>query len=189
MQDEIVTRVLAEAARVEGCTQALATRLKAPESTLQRWIEGHAQAPLRAFLAALNFVMDEERLHPVPPGEPGRDAQKLAFRLGPLNARCARCDCEEFALRDPGRLRLTSVLLCHSCGQTVVHGDLLAQLAKDAVHHSRAATGRTRRAVEASRLKVVRGRERIARSAQRVTSWTTAVQRPPAEETDSDEKD
>lgn len=184
MQDEIVTRVLAEAARVEGSTQALATRLKAPESTLQRWIDGHAQAPLRAFLAALEFVMDEERLHPAPPGEPAADAPKLVFRLGPLNARCARCDCEEFAARDPGRLRLTSVLLCRSCGETVVHGHLLAQLAKDAVHHSRAATGRTRRAVQASRLTVARGRERIARSAQRVGSWTA-----PARPSETDEKD
>ncbi len=189
MQDEIVTRVLAEAARAEGSTQALATRLKAPESTLQRWIDGHAQAPLRAFLAALEFVMDEERLHPAAPTEPGTDAQHLVFRLGPLNARCARCDCEEFTTRDPGRLRLTSVLLCRSCGQTVVHGNLLAQLAKDAVHQSRAVTGRTRRTVEASRLSVARGRERIARSAQRATSWTAPAQPPRADETDSDEKD
>ena len=34
MEDQIVTRVLAEAARIEGSTQALATRLKAPESLL-----------------------------------------------------------------------------------------------------------------------------------------------------------
>lgn len=186
---QLVTRVLAEAARIEGSTQALATRLKAPESTLQRWIDGHAQAPLRAFLAALDYVMEKELGHPAPAGVSGDEMRQLVFRLGPLAARCARCDCEEFAARGPGTLRLTSVLLCRSCGQAVVHGNLLAQLAKDAVHHSRAATGCTRRAVDASRASVASGRERIARSSERIGAWSTPAQGSPPNEIRSDEKE
>ena len=185
MQDEIVTRVLTEAARIEGSTQALATRLKAPESTLQRWIDGNAQTPLRAFLAVLDYVMEEERRNAAPAGEPEGEARTVTFHLGPLAARCARCDSEDFATRDAARLRLTSTLVCRGCGEAVVHGNLLAQLAKDAVHHSRAATGRTRRAVAASRESVARGRERIARSAQRLPSWVAPAEGPPS----PDEKD
>lgn len=188
MEDRIVTRVLAEAARIEGSTQALATRLKAPESTLQRWIDGHAQAPLRAFLAALDYVMEREGSNSAPAGAPEAGSRELVFRLGPLAARCARCDGEQFVARDAGSLRLTSMLLCRSCGEAVVHGNLLAQLAKDAVHHSRAATGRTRRAVEASRASVARGREKIARSSERVGTWTTPAQGAQPDETGSGEE-
>lgn len=170
MQDEIIMSVLAKAASVEGSTQALATRLKAPESTLQRWIEGRAQAPLRAFLAALEFVMQDERRNGTPVGDAASDTRTLVFRLGPLAARCARCDCEEFCAAEAGRTGLTSVLLCRSCGVEVVHGNLLAQLARDAVHHSRAVAVRTRRAVDSSRQNVARGEERIAQTRQRLDS-------------------
>ena len=37
-------------------------------------------------------------------------------------------------------LRMTSELACAGCGERVVHGNLISQLAKDAVHQSRAMT-------------------------------------------------
>ena len=165
MQDKIVTVILHQAARAEGSTQALATRLHAPEPTLLRWMDGRAQTPLRAFLAVLDFLMQREQKEGEPQGAPVPGmAEKLVFPLGPLFARCARCDGTEFRLVAPGALRLTSPLACTGCGAQVVHGNLLAQLAKDAVHHSRAVAARTKRTVDHTRAAVERGKRRIEES-------------------------
>jgi hypothetical protein len=114
MQDKIVTLILKQAAEVEGSTQALASRLNAPEATLIRWMTGRAQTPLRAFHAVLDFLMQVERKAADRPAEPARTGQpeKLVFPLGPLLARCTRCDGTEFRLVMPGALRLTSPLAC-----------------------------------------------------------------------------
>ncbi len=174
MQDKIVTLILHQAAKAEGSTQALATRLRAPEATLLRWMDGRAQTPLRAFLAVLEFLMHleqkaadapEAREAAPPEKEP---ADKLVFPLGPLFARCARCDGTEFHQVTPGALRLTSPLSCMACGEHVIHGDLLAQLARDAVHHSRAVAVRTQRAVDRTRSIVERGKRRLEDSEKRV---------------------
>lgn len=174
MQDKTVTLILHQAAKAEGSTQALATRLHAPEATLLRWMDGRAQAPLRAFLAVLEFLMQLERKEAraaiaadaAPPGSAAAD--KLVFPLGPLFARCARCDGTEFRLITPGALRLTSTLSCTSCEEHVIHGNLLAQLARDAVHHSRAVAVRTRRAAGRTRSIVERGKRRLEDSERRV---------------------
>lgn len=172
MQDKIITRILQEAARAEGSTQALASRLNAPEATLLRWMDGRAQAPLRALLAVLDFLMQLERkaaaLETAAPAAPSGQPDKLTFPLGPLLARCARCDGSEFRLRQGGTLRLTSPLECSACGQEILHGNLLAQLAKDAVHQSRAVAVRTRRAVAQTHEIVERGRRRLDGSARRL---------------------
>src|SRR5690349_21673249 len=170
MQDKIVTLILQQAARAEGSVQALATRLHAPEPTLLRWMDGRAQTPLRAFLAVLEFLMELEHKAPdngIAPAGAGQD-EKLVFPLGPLVARCARCDGPEFRAVAPGALRLTSPLSCAACGEQVIHGVLLAQLAKDAVHHSRAVAVRTQRAVNRTRAIVERGKERLEKSQNRV---------------------
>ena len=164
MQDKTVALILQQAAKAEGSTQALATRLHAPEATLLRWMDGRAQTPLRAFLAVLDFLMDLERkaaqpASPATADQPGR----LVFPLGPLLARCARCDGTDFRLADAGGLRLTSRLGCTTCGQEVLHGNLLAQLAKDAVQQSRAVAVRTRRVVERGRAAVERAKRRLDR--------------------------
>ncbi len=174
MQDKIVTVILHQAAKAEGSTQALATRLHAPEATLLRWMEGRAQTPLRAFLAVLEFLMQLEQNaadapeagEAVPPEN--EEADKVVFPLGPLFARCARCDCSEFRRVTPGALRLTSPLSCTACGEQVIHGNLLAQLAKDAVHHSRAVAVRTQRAVGRTRSIIERGKRRLEGSQGRL---------------------
>lgn len=149
MQDKTVALILQQAAKAEGSTQALASRLHAPEATLLRWMDGRAQTPLRAFLAVLDFLMDLERkaARPAAPAT-AEQPRRLVFPLGPLLARCARCDGTEFLLADAGGLRLTSRLGCTACGQEVLHGDLLGQLAKDAVQQSRAVMVRTQHAVD-----------------------------------------
>lgn len=170
--DRMIPLLLRQAAKAEGSTQALASRLNAPEPTLLRWMDGRAQTPLRAFLAVLEFLMELERksapLAPPEPAAEGTQPDKLAFSLGPLLARCTRCDGSEFRLVDPGTLRLTSPLACTTCGAQAIHGNLLAQLAKDAVHQSRAVAVRTRRAVEHTRAVVERGRRHLEESARRV---------------------
>lgn len=169
MHDKVVPLILQQAARAEGSTQALASRLNAPEPTLLRWMDGRAQTPLRAFLAVLDFLMALERKSPpVQAGLPAAQPDRLAFPLGPLLARCARCDGNEFRLLEPGMLRLTSRLGCTACGEEVLHGHLLAQLARDAVQQSRAVAARTRRAVKQTRAIVARGQGRVAASARRV---------------------
>jgi hypothetical protein len=172
MQDKIVTLILQQAAQAEGSTQALASRLNAPEPTLIRWMTGRAQTPLRAFLAVLDFLMQRELKEAAAPETPPEAAQpdKLVFPLGLLFARCERCDGTEFRLLTPGTLRLTSHLTCLVCGEDVVHGNLLARLATEAVHHSRAIAVRTKRAVSASRARLENGQRRLDASVRRVST-------------------
>ena len=171
MQDKIVTVILQQAVQAEGSTQALASRLNAPEPTLIRWMTGRAQTPLRAFLVVLDFLMEGERRSGngrATESESSSPPDKLVFPLGPLLARCARCDGTEFRLAEPGPLRLTSALACTACGAEVVHGNLLAQLAKDAVHQSRAVAARTKRSLSQSRKMVENAQRRLEAVARRM---------------------
>ena len=167
MQSKAITRVLEEAARIEGSTQALASRLNAPEKTLLLWMNGRAQTPLRAFLATLDFVMQAEReraLQSVAPPAADPVVRKLVLELGELRARCARCDATEFRSLEGAELKLTGRLACLQCGEKVVHGNLLAQLAKDAVLQSRARGVRSRRTAEEAHERVLRAQQRIDKS-------------------------
>ena len=142
MADTIYTRALARAADIQGSTQALAGVLRVPENTLLRWMAGRAQMPLQAFLKLIELLVQHEksgqgeaRLQDVADGE------KLSFRMGQLTAHCARCDGTQFVLATPAAaLKFTSRLACCACGERAVHGDLVAQLAKDTVYYSRAMT-------------------------------------------------
>jgi hypothetical protein len=142
MADTIHTRALAQAASAQGSTQALATLLHVPESTLLRWMSGRAQMPLRAFLRVVELVSQHEKGNGDAASARTEVARgdNLSFAMGELQARCARCDGTEFARTDGGPLRMTSELACGSCGERVVHGNLISQLARDAVQQSRAMT-------------------------------------------------
>jgi transcriptional regulator with XRE-family HTH domain len=145
---DIYTETLARAAEAQGSTQAVASLLHVPESTLLRWMSGRAQMPLQAFLKLVSILIQYEKTGggyaltgTTAPGD------KLAFRMGKLLARCARCDGTDFLPGDPTEpVTLTSELACCACGERVIHGNLIAQLATDAVNQSRAYTAaRTRR--------------------------------------------
>jgi hypothetical protein len=141
LADTLYTRALIRAAEIEGSTQALAGVLRVPENTLLRWMAGRAQMPLQAFLKTIELIAaDEGRQAPVPTaGEP--PAGKLRFKIGQLEAHCERCEGQEFVQADPSMpLRYINELVCSACGHRVKHGDLIAQLAKDAVYHSKALT-------------------------------------------------
>lgn len=140
MAATVYTTALIRAAEIQGSTQALASLLRVPENTLLRWMAGRAQMPLQAFLKVIEIVSADERRNPPPAGEArGRGGDKLRFRLGQIEARCARCDAVEFVLADASQpLRYISELACASCGERVVHANLIAQLARDAAHHSSA---------------------------------------------------
>ena len=140
MADTIHTRALARAAEAQGSTQSLASLLRVPENTLLRWMSGRAQMPLQAFLKLIDVLVQFEKTG----GDAaldGASGEKRTFKMGELLARCARCDTTEFVAAEPAaKLRFTSELICAACGERVVHGNLIAQLAKDAVHQSRAMT-------------------------------------------------
>src|SRR5256885_10316900 len=140
MKETISTRPLTRAAQAEGGTAALASLLHVPEKPREPGMSGRAQTPVRAFLKALERLATHEAsgvAAPLPPanGEP------LGFRMGPLVARCSRCDGSEFAAAEPQQpLRLRSRLVCRGCGEQVIHSNLIAQLAQDTVHYSYALT-------------------------------------------------
>ena len=140
LADTLYTRALVRAAEIQGGTQSLASLLRVPENTLLRWMAGRAQMPLQAFLKTLELIATEERKQtPVPQADAPVD--KLRFKIGELEAHCARCDGQEFVQADPAMLlRYITELACCSCGERVAHGTLIAQLAKDAVYHSKALT-------------------------------------------------
>jgi hypothetical protein len=141
MADTIYTRTLARAAQAQGSTQSLASLLHVPESTLLRWMSGRAQMPLQAFLKLIELLVEHERngREAAPPAQ-GR-GENHSFNMGQVFARCARCDGTQFVQVGAGTpLHMTSELACASCGERVVHGNLIAQLARDAVHQSRAMT-------------------------------------------------
>jgi DNA-directed RNA polymerase subunit RPC12/RpoP len=154
LQGKLVTLLIKQAARAEGSTQALATRLNAPEPTLLRWMTGQAQVPLRVFLAVLDYLMELERRDGDRAdwaGDAGGSPDKVVLTIGTLPARCPRCGEPEFRRLLPGTFRLTSELACARCGAQVVHGSLLAQLAKDAVKQSRAVAARTQSRLRSAR--------------------------------------
>jgi hypothetical protein len=140
MADTIFTRALAQAAAVQGSNQALAYQLHVPENTLLRWMSGRAQMPLRAFRRVIELLVEHEksaRAELQPPA--GAAGEKLDFNIGEVLARCARCGGTQFApaiAQTP--LKMTSALLCCSCTFSVDHGELLAELASQAIQHSRA---------------------------------------------------
>lgn len=135
MATTLYTETLARAAEIQGSTQALAGLLHVPENTLLRWMSGRAQMPLRAFLKLVQLVSEHEKASGEPGAAAGTETRRTGFRMGPLQARCARCDGEEFMA--PAPLGYTSKLTCVACGEQVAHGNLVAQLAKEAVLHSR----------------------------------------------------
>ncbi len=142
MKETIYTRSLTQAAEMQGSTQALASLLRVPENTLLRWMSGTAQMPLRAFIRVIELLCEHEKAggrSAAPAGSPPTEA--LKFSLGELEARCARCDGTGFVQAAPdARLHYTSTLRCIACGEEVRHGDLIVQLAKDAVYRSKAMT-------------------------------------------------
>lgn len=151
MAQTIYTQALGKAAEMHGSTQALASFLRVPENTLLRWMSGRAQMPLQAFLKLIEALAQHERsgaintvLQETAKGEP------LTFKMAELVAHCARCDGTEFLAVSPDTgVRFTSTLACRACGERIVHGNLIAQLAKDAVYQSRAMTAaRSRRQAE-----------------------------------------
>ena len=138
MADNLYTRALGRAAEVQGSTQALASLLRVPENTLLRWMSGRAQMPLQAFLRLLEVLAQHERAGGEATLE-DTNGEPLRFNMGEMVARCARCDCPEFALAEAApKLKYTSVVACRACGERTTRGDLLAQVAKDTIQHSRA---------------------------------------------------
>ena len=136
MADNVYTKVLKQAADMEGSTQALAARLRVPENTLLRWMSGRAQMPLQAFLNAMEFVATREQQSAVLASE--ATDEKLSFNVGPTLARCATCDGTEFRRADASKaLHYTRNLACRSCGTEVNYGRLVVELAKETSVHAR----------------------------------------------------
>jgi len=141
LADTIYTRTLVRAAEAQGSTQSLASLLRVPENTLLRWMSGRAQMPLQAFLKLIEVLADHEKKGVDTTIEECKDGAPITVRMGELLARCAKCDGSELAATNgTSRLTFTSEVACRACGERVIYGDLVAQLAKDAVLHSRTLT-------------------------------------------------
>lgn len=140
MRDTIYTRALLQAADAHGGAYALASMLRVPENTLQRWMSGRAQTPLRVFYKVIQLLVEHERSASSATGgsEPAAPDEALQFASGSLVARCAGCGAADFALVPPAAaLMYTAELRCRACDAKVTHGALLAALARAAVAHGR----------------------------------------------------
>ena len=162
MAETLYTRALVRAAEIQGSTQSLASLLRVPENTLLRWMAGRAQMPLQAFLKTIELIAADERKHtPVPLTD--ATTEKLRFKIGDLEAHCTRCDGHEFVQADPTMpLRYINEIICCACGARDTHGNVISQLAKDAVYHSKALTvARQKRLAEllknSPKLRLLRG--------------------------------
>jgi len=160
MSDSVYTKVLKQAADLEGSTQALAARLRVPENTLLRWMSGRAQMPLQAFLNAMEFVAAREQQN-AEQVAPASD-EKLTFKIGPVLARCASCEGTEFRRADPAHpLHYARNLACRSCGTEVKYGTLVVELAKETSIHARSRLAAIKRREaerqERTRLRLVKG--------------------------------
>ena len=156
MTDNIYSRTLARGIDALGGSQALATELHVPESTLLRWASGRAHMPLRAFLKLVELLTKHENAGRDTNSQPV-DAKELTFRIGQLAARCSRCDGTEFLPVDPSATRrYTSALRCKACGQEAIHGDLVVQLAHEAVGRAPAASVRRARQQAEATKKIAR---------------------------------
>jgi hypothetical protein len=132
VSENVYSKVLAQLVAGEGSsTQAVASLLNVPEKTLERWMLGRSQMPLRAFLRALELVVQHEQRDATPsPSQPA--PEPLRFHAGPVAATCAKCGHERFRRVDPAaRATYRSTLACLGCGAEVVHGDLIAGLARE----------------------------------------------------------
>jgi hypothetical protein len=166
--DNVFASTLARAIEIEGSAQSIAHLLRVPEATLLRWCEGRADMPVRAFTALVEFLSAAETRHAAneaaiaaPSPEPA--TERLEFRIGNLLAQCARCQSTQFRrVRPDEPLRMTSRLLCSTCGEEVVHGDLLVSLGRSLIAKKREeAFERNRRqaVMRASRRKKLPGDE------------------------------
>jgi hypothetical protein len=144
VSENVYSKVLAQLAAKEGSAEAVARLLHVPDKTLQRWMQGHAQMPLRAFLRALDLVVQHEEREAAPSaGEPA--PEPLVFRAGPVVAACAKCGQERFRRVDPSvPATYRSVLACLGCGSEVVHGNLIAALAKEVARRAGSYVARAR---------------------------------------------
>jgi len=142
----VFTDVLEQAIRAEGSAQAIAFALRVPEGTLERWRAGRAMMPVRAFVQVLQMVKRHEEAHPPAPEGPAADGEKLTFKAGKILARCMRCDGVEFARSLPhAALKYTSRLVCRTCRYEVIHGDLIAELAREVSLTAAAGVARVRK--------------------------------------------
>jgi hypothetical protein len=131
--DTFYTRALAQAIEVEGGPQALAYLLRVPESTLLRWVAGRAQMPLQAFHRVIELLIAHERKS----GE--------ARNIGHFPAECRRCGGTQFEpAAGQGPLGMTSVLVCSACKAETTQGELLAELATQAVRTAAGSASTTR---------------------------------------------
>lgn len=149
MSANVYNKVLAQAVEIQGM-QAVAAMLRVPEGTLERWLAGRAQMPLRAFLKVLEFVTDQEA-HAAVASAPPADAsgERLVFNSGRVSALCRRCDGTEFRRADASApLKYTSTLVCLSCGEQVVHGNLISELARETSVNARIRFARLRKRQE-----------------------------------------
>jgi hypothetical protein len=129
--ENVYSKVLAQLVARESSPQAVASLLHVPEKTLERWMLGRSPMPLRAFLRALDLVVQHEEREGAPPStQPA--PEPLMFRAGPVPATCTQCGHERFRRKDPAAsATYRSVLACLGCGTEVAHGELIAALAKE----------------------------------------------------------
>lgn len=144
MSENVYSKVLSQLVEREGSRQAVASLLNVPEKTLERWMLGRSQMPVRAFLRALELVVKHEEREGIrAPVQPV--AEPLMFRAGPVAAACAKCGNERFRYVDAAaRATYRSMLACLGCGTEVMHSGLIAALAHEVARRAGTYVARAR---------------------------------------------
>lgn len=136
MAETVYTEALRQALEIVGSTQALASRLRVPETTLARWISGSAFMPYLAFLETLKYVSEQQQRLT----QDGRCGEsKFSLNIGTNFARCSACDGVEFRCVNSNEpRRYVSIVSCLTCGKETPYGQLVVALAKEASVAARA---------------------------------------------------
>jgi hypothetical protein len=134
VQQTVHTRALRRAVEILGSTEAVRDYLGVELPRLLLWLQGRATPPPEVFLRTVDLLLERKMDSLQTP---------LEFRMVGNVARCPKCDGTEFTPRAAGsKLDGRTELVCTTCGEISIHGDLIVRLGAEAAQRAAAGVAR-----------------------------------------------